>query len=45
MVIGAEFGRDDHDSMIPTNAIGRGLKPFDERTDPQTRKAKKKEFK
>jgi hypothetical protein len=35
-VIGAKFGREDHGS-IPTTAIGRRLKPLDDRIDPQTR--------
>ena len=32
MVIVAELGRDDHDSILAT-AIGRGLKPLNTRTD------------
>jgi hypothetical protein len=32
VVIGAELGKEDHDS-IPAIAIGRGLKPFDDITD------------
>jgi hypothetical protein len=35
-VIDVKFGRDDHGS-IPTTAIERRLKPFDVRTDPQTK--------
>jgi hypothetical protein len=34
VVIGAEFGRDDHVS-IPATAIERRLKPLDVRTDPE----------
>jgi hypothetical protein len=36
VVIDAEFGRENH-SLIPATAIGMRLKPFDVRTDPQTR--------
>ncbi|MCI58759.1 hypothetical protein A2U01_0080014, partial [Trifolium medium] len=32
MVIGAEFGREDH-RLIPATAIGRRLEPLDARTD------------
>jgi hypothetical protein len=35
VVIGAEFGRKDHDSIFAT-AIGRELKSLDARTDPRT---------
>jgi hypothetical protein len=34
MVIGVEFGREDH-SLIPTTAIGRRLKPLDTIIDPE----------
>jgi hypothetical protein len=36
MVIDVELGREDH-NLIPTIAIGRGLKPLDAKTDHQTR--------
>jgi hypothetical protein len=34
VVIGAEFGREDHDSISAT-VIGRELKSLDDRTDPE----------
>jgi hypothetical protein len=36
VVIGDEFGREDHGSILAT-AIGMGLESFDSRTDSRTR--------
>jgi hypothetical protein len=35
VVIDAELGREDN-GLIPTTAIGKGLKSFDTRTDPES---------